>query len=436
MAEVAAAAWAAEEVVSTTAQAGIAAYMISKPTMPLKATFAQIATSSDDETRLSLSRADHTLSVVSNKAYIFGGETAAGKLASNDIHAVTLASADKPEPDYSIIPAVPDVEGGKVPAARKKHAACAFNVCVAVYGGVDEGGELADEEGSLIWLYNTAKSAWETLEPSSSDEAAPQARSGAKLFNHRNNLVLYGGHDASGTGLKDVWVFDYVERTWTQRPEAPVSTPNAALADGVLYTVSGSDSMSSDLHLLPLSATGEQEAFWQTIPFPTNPMTPGPRPRIGGGLLPITTGYGRNYLTYLFGARQAPGAESSSTEKPPTAEDAKNEDPQYWSDIWTYQLPSSSPEAKVTTSLSDAIKPAKIKDKIRSALGYDSGGHSWGEAEVLPPTDLDASAGKVHPGPRGFFGCDVMQDGCSLVVWGGVNAKGEKEGDGWIIKLE
>ncbi|KAK4539309.1 hypothetical protein LTR36_000802 [Oleoguttula mirabilis] len=434
MAEVVAAAWAAEEVVSTTAQAGFAAYMIAKPTMPLKATFTQIATSSDDETRLSLARADHTLSIVSNRAYIFGGETAAAKLASNDIHAVTLSSSDKPEPDYSIVPAIPDVEGGRVPAARKKHAACAFNAFVAVYGGVDEGGELIDG-GSLIWLYNTAKSTWETLEPSST-AASPTARSGAKLFNHRNNLILYGGHDASGAGLKDVWAFNYAERTWTQRPEAPVSTPNASLADGVLYTVSGSDSMSSDLHYLPLSAQGEQEASWQTVPFPTNPLTPGPRPRIGGGLLHVTTGYGRNYLTYLFGARQAAGAEASSTEKPPTAEEATNEDPQYWSDIWTYQLPSSSPEAKLTTNLSDAIKPAKIKDKIRNALGYDSGGHSWGEAEVQPPTDLAAAAGKVHPGPRGFFGCDVMQDGRSLVVWGGVNAKGEKEGDGWVIKLE
>jgi len=51
MAEVAAAAWAVEETISTTAQAGVAAYMVAKPTMPLKATFTQVATSSDDETR-------------------------------------------------------------------------------------------------------------------------------------------------------------------------------------------------------------------------------------------------------------------------------------------------------------------------------------------------------------------------------------------------
>lgn len=50
-AEVAAGLWAAEEVVSTGAQVAIAGYMLTKPTMPLKATFTQIATSSDDDTK-------------------------------------------------------------------------------------------------------------------------------------------------------------------------------------------------------------------------------------------------------------------------------------------------------------------------------------------------------------------------------------------------
>lgn len=50
MAEAAAAA-IAYEAVETTAQVGVAGYMIAQPTMPLKARFTQIATSSDDETR-------------------------------------------------------------------------------------------------------------------------------------------------------------------------------------------------------------------------------------------------------------------------------------------------------------------------------------------------------------------------------------------------
>lgn len=51
MAEVAAGLVVAEEVVSTTVQAGAATYAVAKPTMPLKATFTQIAAAKDEETR-------------------------------------------------------------------------------------------------------------------------------------------------------------------------------------------------------------------------------------------------------------------------------------------------------------------------------------------------------------------------------------------------
>lgn len=51
MAEIVAGAVVAEEVISYTAYLGIGAYMVAKPTVPLKATFSQIATSSDDSTR-------------------------------------------------------------------------------------------------------------------------------------------------------------------------------------------------------------------------------------------------------------------------------------------------------------------------------------------------------------------------------------------------
>jgi hypothetical protein len=376
--------------------------------------------------RLSLVRSDHTCTVVSNKAYIFGGETASGKLASNDIHFVTFESSGNPEPDYSVVPAVPDVEGQPVPAARTKHAACHFNVCVAIFGGLDESGKLVDDE-PFFWLYNTAKSAWETLK-SEKSEISPVQRSGAKLFNLNNKLVLYGGVDANGTALKDVWHFDYVSKAWTALASAPVSTSNAAMSAGHLYLIDGEDNMSSNVHSLDLNVEELVKAEWTTTSFPTNPLTPGPRPRVGGGLLPISTGYGRNYLLYFFGARQNP--HSSDTTSP---EDT--EDPTQWSDTWTFQVVSSQPEVKPTTSFSDAIKPSAIKDAIRSKLGYDSGKHSWAEVEVQPPGDLVEGQGKVHPGPRAFFGCDFVASGSSVVVWGGVNAKGEREGDGWVISF-
>lgn len=389
---------------------------------------------STNTTRLSLARSEHTLSVVGNKAYVFGGETGAGKLASNDIHSVTLDSSGKPDSEYALIPAVADIGADKVPAPRKQHAACGFNVCVAMFGGVGEDEKLVDNE-PIIWLFNSAKPAWETMKAANSDPA-PKQRSSARLFNYRNSLVLYGGIDASGEKLNDVWHFSYVDKTWTQLPDAPISTPHASLWDGALYLVTGSDNMSGDLHFLQLAVKKDQKQEWGTVSFPTNPLTPGPLPRQGAGLLGTSTGYGRNYLLYMFGARQHSPVVSAETVGNAQSEESKDAAPQYWSDMWTFQLPSSQPEVKATTNLYDAMKPSKIKDSIREAIGAESGKHSWAEVEVLPPSDLVIPEGKVHPGPRGFFASDVMEDGRSVVLWGGVNPKGEKEGDGWIIKIE
>jgi hypothetical protein len=93
---------------------------------------------------------------------------------------------------------------------------------------------------------------------------------------------------------------------------------------------------------------------------------------------------------------------------------------------------------KASTSFKEAIKPAKIKDAIRSALGADTHELSWGEAVVQIPSEkeLEEMDGKLHPGPRAFFGADVMHDEKSIAFWGGVNAKGERVGDGWVIRLE
>lgn len=48
MAEVAAGAYIAAEVVEHTAEAGYAAYIVSKPTLPLKVTFTRMATATGD----------------------------------------------------------------------------------------------------------------------------------------------------------------------------------------------------------------------------------------------------------------------------------------------------------------------------------------------------------------------------------------------------
>ncbi|KAI0836519.1 hypothetical protein F5Y06DRAFT_273670 [Hypoxylon sp. FL0890] len=419
MAEVAAGVWAAEEAVSTGIYAGAAGYAVAKPTMPLKATFAQIGSTSDDASRSSLIRSHHTLTVIGDKAYIFGGQTSHRELATNNIHSLALPTASNVTPEYQVLPAIAAGKDGPVPVPRTRHSACALNNHVAVYGGCDEAGNIL-EEGARIWLYSTEELSWETLEPASHPERVPPSRSGGCLLGHNGNLILLGGRGSNAETLTDVWHFDRFTKTWNQLPHAPAVITSAAIAGDTLYGISSSDTLSSEVHHLGVKLYAEKPPTWQTISFPTNPLVPGPRPRSNGGLVPVTTGYGRHYLLYFFGDRQGEG---------------ENGDILQWSDLWTFQLPSSDLEVKATTSMKEVIKPAKIKDQIRTKLGADTGRSSWAEVEVQPPGDLQLHEGKVHPGPRSSFGYDVTPDGRSVVFWGGSNAAGEPEGDGWIIGL-
>lgn len=169
------------------------------------------------------------------------------------------------------------------------------------------------------------------------------------------------------------------------------------------------------------------ELEWQRITSPSDVPPVGPGLRSGGALIPITTGYGRLYLVYFFGSKELRG----NAEDPEKSLESAQTPRPLESDVWTYQLPSKSTKP---TSWTD-FKPAAIKDTIRSKLGYSSGGFEWAEVEVQA-TEESGHEGKVHPGPRGFFGADVASDGRSVVIWGGDNARGEKEADGWLIRFE
>ncbi|KAI1802126.1 hypothetical protein F4811DRAFT_573469 [Daldinia bambusicola] len=410
MAEVAAGLLAAEQAVSASIYAGTAGYALARSTMPLKATFSQIGDTA------SLTRSHHTLTAIGDKAYIFGGQTVQGKLVSNSIHSIALPTADAATPEYQVLPAITAEKGGLVPKARTKHSACALNNRVAIYGGCDENGNIVDED-STIWLYDVDKLTWSTVEPSSLPESTPPPRSEASLLAHDGNLILVGGKNANGEALTDVWHYNCSSGSWKKLPQTPGVIAGAAIAGNTLYAITNSDTLGIEVHHLEIQPP---IGPWETISFPTNPSRQGPRPRSQGGLMPITTGYGRNYLVYFFGDRKGKAEEGDLLQ---------------WSDLWTLQLPSSDLEPKPTTSVKDAIKPAKIKDEIRKAVGADTGAFSWTEVEVQPPGDIKAHEGKVHPGPRSSFGYDVTNDGKRIVLWGGCNAAGDPEGDGWVIEF-
>lgn len=404
------------------------------------------------------------MTIVGDKAYIFGGELNEGELATTDIHTISLLSSEdaekKGEPQYSLLPALPagatggeassvrDENSDEVPAARTRHAACAFNVCVAIFGGADQNGDPIDDKGR-IWLFNTAKSSWEFIGPKLGEQDVPEARSEGKLFECDNDLVLHGGLNTFGEPLKDTWHFSYPNKTWTRLPDAPQANTNVSLANGILWLLAitpESNGLNGHMHSLPISSTlsASKPATWTTQSFPTNPLTPSPAPRVAGGLLPITTGHGRHYLLQFFGV--SPPSETIESLNVATPSETTSTDeqtkpqrsgPTQYPDLWTLQLPSTTPGRKA--SWSETLRPAALKDSIRSAFKADTGSNAWAEVDVQPPALEklgDGQAGKVHPGPRAWFGCDVLKDGRTVMIWGGVNAKGEREGDGWLVGLE
>lgn len=451
----------AEQVVSTTVEgAALATIGLAQSTQPLSATFTRITSEAF------LPRSSHTLTVVSGHAYIFGGKTETGVLAGNEVHIVTLpvTTRTEGEPDYKCVPALGDDE---VPGPRFGHSASAIGKSIYVFGG--RGTE--DEKGR-VWLFDTISLLWSHIDPepdrlyppsrihfgyaASANPLPPGSDNKLKVLGtqiqetisktvpsivskpspptepHGTVFISSGLRLHGWDNLTDTWAFTVATRTWTQLPSTPapkiLSPPALTLVQDRLYLVTGSSEIESETHYLPLpkNLLSNQDSeddnseppniSWTTLPFPTNPLVPGPRPRKGAGLLPIATGNGRSYLLYFLGEKASPEAASSESETPPRT---------FWSDAFSYQTPSSS------------ISPAGSKDATRSTLGFETGEGTWAEVKVVANEEGVGSAevgGKSHPGPRGWFGSDVL-DGGKVVLWGGIDAKGVTEGEGWIVSV-
>lgn len=483
---------AAEQVVSTTVEGGaVAAYGLAQPTQPLSATFKRISSPAF------LPRSHHSLVVVDGRAYIFGGEEENGKLAGDEVHIVTLPLRKKGnhdgEVDYKCVPSLGEGEDGKVPGPRAGHRAVAIGHRMYLFGGKGADGHAIEEMGK-VWVFDTNTLGWSYIETASdtSTTSVPQGRyhHGAASSEHplpqtnpsskasyseqitstiaklpslmskasppqepHGSLIICSGLSSPSSPLNDTWLFNITTRTWSALPSTPStspSPPSMALTHNRLYLITSSSNLGSEMHYLPITketysdARGEGEVGltstkneWTTLPFPTNPLTPGPRPRTGAGLTPITTGNGREYLLYSLGEKaststtsQPPSSSSSSTTEQNQNQKQEHQDPPtptptFWSDTFSYQVPALP------------ITPAGIKDATRNAIGIATGEATWAEVEVEADAGtVESGDGKAHPGPRGWFACCGVpaQQGC-VVLWGGVNGKGEVEGDGWLVEV-
>ncbi|BDG07393.1 Kelch repeat-containing protein [Anaeromyxobacter paludicola] len=142
---------------------------------------------------------------------------------------------------------------------------------LVLYGGRDAAGNTFDD----TWTFDTASQTWTQATPAGS----PGARAGAALAydSARNQVLLFGGNDASGNDLADTWRFDGASWTQLAPPQSPAARSFAAMAfdsaRGVAVMVGGAPVPSVGLETWQFDGVS-----WSPgVPLPTDPVYVGAR---------------------------------------------------------------------------------------------------------------------------------------------------------------
>lgn len=454
------------EAVRTAAEGGLAiAKGITMPTAPLNAYFRSLRAPP-------LARSSHTLSVIGHRAYIFGGEIAPRQPVDNAMHVLTLPSAELQDCDYEAVPAKPSPSSpsSDIPAARVGHAAAAINHCIYVFGGRGGPDMKALEEHGRVWCFDTTARTWTALDPANNLAESPEARSyhtavasehplppavpnvtnvlldeppdapgknipGPAQGMSHGTLFVHAGCLSSGERTGDLWAFDIGARSWSRFPAAPGvgrGGTSLALVGKRIYRFGGFDGereLGGAFDWLDLAiATFDDESGrgemaltplgkWRSDAFSVgSENSGGPPPRSVCGLVPVSTGQGRNYLLVI-------GGETSPSNK------GHEGAGKFLDDVWTFQL---KPEGMTFSAVKDATRGVLMnKDtgeaQVKEVKYYDSEGILIQESQSRPMKG------------RGWFASAAMGDvggGAAVVVHGGVEEGNERLGDGWIITVE
>lgn len=433
--------------VAATATAAIKGML--QPTHPVHAKWERISAPS-------LPRSSHTLSVVAGRAYIFGGEISPREPVDNDMHIITLSSGD-----YKKVAAA-----GDVPEKRVGHTAAVIGERIFVFGG--RGGKEMKplQENGRVWIYDTRTDRWSFLDPmqgtpfpaarsyhvsvamekpesansrpvavNNGTEEPPTgtiaegAKTDADQGGHGTFFVHAGCPESGRTG--DLWGFDVRSRTWKEFPPGPGNPrggTSIAVSKSRIYRYGGFNGQGEEggkVDILELAMTtfndksGSSEAAitakgdWQTLDFAEEGMLY-PGNRSVAGLQSITTGMGREYLVLLLGERDPSSQGHDGAGK-------------FWGDVWMFQCPPLG------------MTGASFKDAAWQALGKETGEGMWSQADVSDAEGVEGEdIHKLVPGERGWFASSSLGDldVSGLVLWGGLNGKNEREGNGWILRVE
>lgn len=328
-----------------------------------------------------LPRSSHSICLIGNKVYIYGGEITPREPVDGDVHVVDITTGKYER-----------VHGkGDVPEPRVGHVAGVINGNIYVFGGRGGPSMTPLEEAGAVYRFSPSTSTWTKLTPSSA--TYPCARSYHAATTTSSGLIVHAGCGDASTGrLRDTWAFDVASQVWTQLADAPGDGrggTSIAFLDNKLFRFggfNGKTEIGGSIDSLDLNQTGDGDGEgWQTRPFGQ------------------AAGLGREDIDGLISEGEVPGARSVHALLPiagklvtlfgegkPSHTGGHDAAGNFWDDVWMYETTSGVWEQSVTTGL--------------------------------------------KPTARGWFA--GTGDGSRIVVWGGLNAKNERLSDGWILSTQ
>jgi len=321
------------------------------------------------------------------------------------------------------------------------------------------------EEQGRVWIYSTRTDTWSYLDPMPGtpfpaarsyhssvaveqpaapsktmkvDQALEEPKPGkiaeaAQTDEERGGhgtFFIHAGCPASGR-TNDLWGFDVRSRTWKEYPTAP-GKPRGGTSIVVSKQrifryggFNGQDEEGGYLDILELGLdtfndkSGSSESTvvakgtWHTLNFAEENMKH-PGKRSVAGFQGITTGMGREYLILMLGERDPSSQGHDGAGK-------------FWGDVWCFQAPPQGMTA------------ASLKDATWQALGRETGEGQWSQVTVADAEGVDGEDIKsLTPSERGWFASSSLGDVdvSSVMLWGGLNGKNERESNGWILTFE
>ncbi|KAJ4024583.1 hypothetical protein NW752_003149 [Fusarium irregulare] len=241
-----------------------------------------------------LSRSSQAVSIVNQKAFIFGGELLPREPVDNRVDVINLSSAQDAVQTLSASSNVP------TPRVGSPSTTIASKIYIfSGRGGLDM--KPIEEAGSL-WCYDTTTNTWDLITPADSSASLPAGRSYHCITSDGvDKIYIHSGCPAQDR-LSDLWVFDVEKKAWTELPSAPGPARGGAsieFSNGKIYRMNGFDGKTEQGGALDIFDI--KTSSWSTTTFKPDGKE-GPEARSVSTLLPISIS-NKPYLLTMFGER-------------------------------------------------------------------------------------------------------------------------------------